>query len=242
MTLPVLAGLALLVATSAPPKGRWEQQWKRARALTAALDFEGALPVLKGLVGEPEVPPGPRAQMLLELGITHLNLGDDGAASSAFRRALAFDAAAALPPLAPPKAVQLLEQERAKMPAPEPAPAPAPAVVAPEPAPAPAPKVEPAPEAALSAEPRPEEPRWRSKLPFAITAVLGAGGLATGVALALESQRIAKELETTPHLAMQVDALTGQRNAFGAGAVAGYAVGGVLLTLALVLLIRSLGE
>ena len=236
---PVLAGLALLVATSAPPKARWEQQWKRARAMTAALDFEGALPVLKGLVGEPEVPPGPRAEMLLELGITHLNLGDDGAASSAFRRALAFDPAAQLSPLAPPKAMQLLEQERAKMPPPEPAPAKAPvATVAPEAAAPPAP-VEPAPEAVVVTEPAPAS-RWSSKLPFALTAVLGAGGLATGVALALESQRVAEELETTPHLAMQVAALQGQRSAFGVGAVVGYAVGGALLTLALVLLIRSL--
>lgn len=231
-----VAGLAL-VLSAAPPKGRWEAQWKKARAMTAALDFEGALPLLRSLVTEPEVPPVPRAEMLLELGITHINLGDDAAAASAFRKALTFDPSTALPPLAPPKAMQLLEQERAKLP-----PSPDPTAAGPPPArAAPAvPKLVPAPrEAVVVSEPEPQ-PASRPWLGVALSGAGAAVSLVAGVTLAFESQRVARQLETMPRLADEVVAMRGQRDAFSAGAITGYAVAGLLAVVAAVLLITSL--
>jgi hypothetical protein len=259
----VAAGLAL-IAVAAPPKAHgstWEQQWAKARSMTAALDFDGALPVLKSLVAQPDIPPGPRAQILIELALAYVNVGDQGGASSAFARALTFDANVALPPLAPPKAVQLFEVERQKLaPAPQPpaqpqAPATAPA---PSPSPAPAP-VSPsaAPPVAVPA-PRqteaavaPPEPaivdaehevpmRRHLSLPALLTAAGAAVALGGGIAFAFGSQDAAAQLSGSPHPSAVASGLLSERTAFSAASIAAYAVSGALAIACLILLIRGI--
>jgi hypothetical protein len=261
-------GLALMVV-GAPANARspaWEQQWTKAKSMTAALDFEGALPVLKALVAQPDIPPGPRAQILCELGIAYLNVGDPNGASSAFARALTFDANVTLSPLAPPKAVLLFDQERNKLaPAPQAAaPAaplaptpPAAASAAPPPAaPTPAPAVStPPPVAAPPAQkleapvgsPEPaivEAPEAPARRHLTLPALLVAAGTAVafgaGVAFAFASQGTASELSTTPHAAAVASGLLSQRTAFSAASITAYALGGALAIACLVLLIRGL--
>jgi hypothetical protein len=255
----VAAGLAL-IAVAAPPKAHgstWEQQWAKARSMTAALDFDGALPVLKSLVAQPDIPPGPRAQMLIELALAYVNVGDQGGASSAFARALTFDAKVALPPLAPPKAVQLFEVERQKLaPAPQPpapatprpaSPPPAPAPVSPSAAPSvtvPAPRpseVSVAPSEPAIVDVEHEVPgRRHLSLPALLTAAGAAVALGGGIAFAFGSQDAAAQLSGSPHPSAVASGLLTERTAFSAGSIAAYAVSGALAIACLVLLIRGI--
>jgi hypothetical protein len=246
MTFLGAAGLGLILAV-APPKAKaapWEQQWNKARALSAALDYEAALPMLKLLVAEPEIPPGPRAQILVDLALAYVNLGDAAGATSAFARALTFDAGVALPPLAPPKAVQLFDQERRKLaplspPAPtrvEEPPAAAPSVAPATPAPVVVAPPEPVPE--LSTSPA----RRHFTVPVLLTGVSAAGVLAAGIGLALVSQGIATDLATTPRPGAEVTAQLSRRDGFSAGAITAYVVSGALAILCAVLAIRGADE
>ncbi len=226
--MPFAVGLSLVLLASHPAD--WESQWKRARALTANLDFETALPLLKALSADLEIPPGPRVEVLIELGIAQVNLGNNEAAKVAFARALEFDPGATLPRLAPPKAQQLFESVR-------PARAATASVVAPT---VTTPQVVAAPTPPMQLQ----QPQTVSRVPWAGIAVggLSVATLVAGVALSLESPRVAASLATTPRPRADVEAALSLRTGLAAGGVSAYVISAALATLTAALFLDSLAK
>jgi len=222
-----MVAVVFAVLLSATPNKRsdpgWEAQWRKASSLITKLDYEGALPILEALESHPEIPPGRRVEILLELGVAYVNVGRTERARSAFAKAVEFDPTAALPSLAPPKALSLLESVRPVIATPPQDPPPTDVPKA-EP---PVPKLEPRPSPVAVVQPE----RRHFTTPAVVTGLLAIATATAGVLMALQSQQLARELAVTPRPASEVTAALGQRTGFSIGSIAGYGAAGVFAAL-----------
>jgi hypothetical protein len=234
---------ALLLAPPASSPAGISARWESARASMERLDFKAALPVLQELVEIPQIQPGPRAEMIVALAITWLNLNKPEKAEETLARAFAWDPSVSLPQrFATPRLQQLFDaQKRAATPAVE-APKPvappkpialAPPVVSPEPI-AVAP-VEVAQPATLPAD-APSVIPWGPVLGCAAASV---ASLAVGALLANRSQTIASTLEATPHPRTEIARLQGERQTMAAGSIVAYSVAGAAGVAAVVIAIAG---
>lgn len=201
---------------------------KKARARMKSLDFDAALPLLEQLKADPSLTPARRAEVLVDLGITHVNLGQAEEAKRDFDDALGADEAAKPPASASPKVQRVFEEAReARAPRLHPPP--------PEPKPEPPP---PPPHTLKPAEPKPapiviEEPpappRQRLVAVPLVLALVGGAAIAAGALFALQSQAAARELQGSLHPSAEVMALESKRSLFGTLTYAGYGAGAAFL-------------
>ncbi len=214
---------------------------KKAKSRMKSLDFDAALPLLEQLKADPSLPADRRAEVLLDLGITHVNLGQVEEAKRDFDDALGFSDAARPPASASPKVQRVFEEARDARqlrlnpppplePKPEPPPPPPKAQLVPEPK----------PEAPVVVEaPPPSPPRQRMVvLPIALAAA-GVAAIGAGAYLAVETQGIARELQGSLHASADVMSLQSRRSTFGAMSYVGYGLGAALLVAAAALFVFS---
>jgi hypothetical protein len=212
---------------------------KKAKARMKSLDFDAALPLLEQLRGDPTLPAAQKADVLVDLGVTHVNLGATEEARNDFKEALRLDEHAHPPASTSPKVQRVFEGAREALdqelhPPVPPPPPPEPMSVAPPPEPAPKPVPAP-PEIHVVVKPR-------LKLVPAVLGVVGLGSIAAGVVLALQSQGVARQEQSALHPAASVQAYEGQRNAMGTAAYVTYGLGAALLVTAIALFLFSGGE
>ncbi|MBS2028076.1 MAG: hypothetical protein JST54_09255 [Deltaproteobacteria bacterium] len=182
-----------------------------ARAHMADLDFDRALPLLEDALSDTALTGSPRAQALLDLGLTLANLGEPDRAKEVFAQAFGIEPHAALPPHTAPKVVELFEAarppiattaddaddgEEAATPPP-----PAPVVVAPPPPPPP------------------------SLLKPAICGGVAAAGLSVGIGFGLSSSEAKATLERGVASRATADALLSRQREAATASIVGYGVG-----------------
>ena len=214
---------------------------KKARTRMKSLDFDAALPLLEQLKGEPSLSAQQRVDVLIDLGITHVNLGQAEEARRDFEDVLALNPNARPSPSTSPKVQRLFDEvkearEIRLRPPPPPEPKPEP--------PPPPPKLEPAPRpepltAPVSVEEAPAAPRQRLVAVPLVLMLAGAGAVAAGVVCAMQSQGAARELQGSLHSTAEVTALENKRSTFAALTYTGYGVGGALAVTGAALLIFS---
>jgi tetratricopeptide (TPR) repeat protein len=213
--LLLLPGFALAAANA-------QDLQKKARARMKSLDFEAALPLLEQLRDLPEVPEDVRAQGLVDLGITFVNLGRTDDARKAFDSALQADDSVALPAGVPPKIRKLFEESKearlARL-----APPVKPAEVKPEP-PVLTPRVE------IVQLPPPEPPPASPRMKVLPAVLLGAGALSlgAGVATALASQNASRILSSGLHSSTEASALQSRRGSYAIASYVCYGAGAAL--------------
>lgn len=212
---------------------------KKAKTRMKNLDFDAALPQLEQLKGDPRLSPQQRVDVLIDLGITHVNLGQTEEARRDFEDVLALNPNARPPPSTSPKVLRLFDEVKEarelRLQPPPPAPSPEPP---------PPPKLEPAPRpepltAPVSVEQAPAAPRQRMVALPLVLMLAGAGAVAAGAVCALQSQGAARELQSALHSSDEVMALEGRRSTFAALTYTGYGVGGALAVTGAALLIFS---
>src|SRR4051794_33636600 len=92
-----------------------------------SLDFDAALPLLEQLKADPSLSATQRSEVLLDLGVTHVNRGRVEEARRDFEDALGSKGAAPLPSSASPRVQRVFEEAgEAGRPKPEPVPPPPP--------------------------------------------------------------------------------------------------------------------
>ncbi|MBL8955189.1 MAG: hypothetical protein JNK82_30710 [Myxococcaceae bacterium] len=215
---------------------------KKAKSRMKSLDFDAALPLLEQLKGDGSLPAAQKAEVLVDLGITHVNLGQVEEAKRNFDEALGFNEGAKPPSSASPKVQRVFEEARdarqLKLSPPPPTPAPA------EPPPRPQ-------KAKLVPEPTfeppigitdPPMPKPRMVVLPAILAAAGVASIAAGAFLAVETQNLAARLQGSLHPSAEVMSIQSRRSTFGTLAYVGYGLGAALLIAAAVLFVFSGGN
>ncbi len=200
---------------------------KKARARMKSLDFEAALPLLEQLRDLPELEGPLRAQALVDLGITFVNLGRPDDARRAFDAALEVNGQVPFPPGVPPKIRRLFDESKearlARL-----NPPPTPPVVVPEPAPV---KAEPPPARVeiihLEPTPPPPPPPRRVVLPAVLVAA-GVLSLGAGIATAYASQNAGRVLAAGLHTSAQAQTLQTRRTGYATASYACYSAGAAL--------------
>lgn len=218
---------------------------KKARNRMKSLDFDAALPLLEQLKADTRVQPSQKAEVLVDLGITHVNLGQVEDAKRDFDDALELNEAAKPPASASPKVQRVFEEAKEARhlrlhpppPEPKPEPPPPPPVEA-KPGLTPQPKAEPA---AAVVDAPPPQPKKRMVVVPLVLAALGAAGIGAGAFLAVETQNLARELQGSLHPSAEVMSLESRRSTFGTMSYVGYGVGAALLVAAAALFIFSGG-
>lgn len=244
----------------ARPAASPELTHQRARAFIDALEYEKALPLLRQLAGIPGLPAALRVAVLVDLGVTYVNVARYDDAHRAFDEAIALDPAAAPPADAAPKIRELFAAARAAKAPPPPPPAmalapPLPVSPAPPSPPTQAPSTPVAPTLALAPSPPPglpavptgvespppSVPVRRSWILPATSAVLAAGAAAGGFFAAAESRAQGRALRANLHESAELDALVARQQTMATMAVASYAGAGVFAALAAVLFLIDSG-
>jgi tetratricopeptide (TPR) repeat protein len=198
---------------------------KKARARMKSLDFEAALPLLEQLRELPALTPPVRSGVLVDLGITFVNLGRADDARKAFDEALELNPDVPFPSGVPPKIRRLFDEAKeARLVRLNPPPV----AVAPEPV---APKSEPlAPKA--EAPPRvisePSVARPRMVVAPVVLLVGGAAAIGAGVATALAAQSASRELSAGLHSSSEAQALLSRRSSLGMASYVCYGVGAAM--------------
>lgn len=223
----VLAALLLAPAIAAAGPNPAELH-KKARARMKSLDFEAALPLLEQLRDLPALENAVKGPVLVDLGITYVNLGRPGDARRAFDDALEATADVAFPSAAPPKIRKLFDEvkaERATRLNP-----PLVAILEPAPPPPDTPKL--APAAPPTVAPPPEVvfvQKERMKVVPAVLVVAGAGAIGAGVATAFVAQDADRELSSRLHTSGEAQALLSKRASFGMASYVCYGVGAAMV-------------
>lgn len=205
-----------------------------------SLDFDAALPLLEQLKGDPTLSPERRVDVLIDLGITHVNLGQTEEARRDFDDALNLNQNARPPSNASPKVQRVFEEAKdAREVRLRPPPPPEPK---PEPPPPPPVSLTPAPalpQQPVVVEEPPAPPRQRLVAVPLVMMLAGAGCVAAGAIFALQSQSAARELQSSLHPSAEVMALEGKRSTFAALGYGGYGLGGALAAAGLAILVFS---
>lgn len=223
----LVLGCALVTSTAiARPKGEPSTATlhKKARQRMATLDFDAALPLLQQALKNPNVPAPERAELLVDVGITDVNLGDNAGASQAFTQAVDADPTVHLPAGISPKIRLLFEQAQdARKPSPPPPP-PEPQPVASAPIPPPPPPA-PAPvtPTAAAMETHAAGPSWVGP---GVCFGVAVAGIAAGVTTASISNGAFSALSASPHSTADADALLSKQRTFATVSAVSYAAGG----------------
>jgi len=182
-----------------------------ARAHMADLDFDRALPILEDALSDPALTGSPRAQALLDLGLTLANLGEPERAKETFAQAFAIEPHAALPPHTAPKVVELFEAARPTI-----------ATVADDhdDSDVPPPAFPPPPAVVLTPPPPPP-----SMLKPAICAGVATAGLAVGIGFGISSGSARSTLERGVADRTTADELLSRQRSSAIVSVIGYGVG-----------------
>lgn len=236
-TLAILAVLAPCLALAAANPVDLQ---KKARARMKSLDFEAALPLLEQVRDLPGLEAPLKAQVLVDLGITFVNLGRADDARKAFDEALDAQADVAFPSGVPPKIRRLFDEAKearvARLaPKPEPVappPKPEPPVAEVKPAPPP-------PPVAVVAPPPPVEAKPRMVLLPAVLAGAGLLTLGAGVSTALAAQNADRKLSGSLHSSSDAQRLLGNRSTYGLASYVCYGAGAALLATAAALFVFS---
>ncbi|MGQ0505653.1 MAG: hypothetical protein ACT4TC_10060 [Myxococcaceae bacterium] len=218
-----------------------ENRHARARARMQRLDFEAALPLLEKLSRSTAFTPRVRADVFLDLGVCHVNVGDLENARIHFNNALSLHETLDLPPRSPPKvraAFDAVKESRR-------APAPPPPALAEEGKPetparpeATQPDPNPLPSAVIA---RKNDPPQKRSLVLPITfGALAAAGLASGIVTGLSSRSASNELQSRFHPGDQVEQLQQQRQRMGVISASSYALAGAAAVAGMVSLILTL--
>ena len=224
--VPVLAlVLAVPCAVFAAP-GPADLQ-KKARARMKSLDFEAALPLLEQLRDLPGVDAPLRAQALVDLGITFVNLGRADDARKAFDDALEAHPEVPFPSGVPPKIRRLFEDAKearlARLKPPEPV-----VEVKPEPPPVVKPERPPPQIFVLTPEPAPP-PAERMKVVPGVLVGLGVLGVGAGVSTALASQNADRKLAGSLHSSSEAQRLLSNRATYGLASYVCYGAGAAMI-------------
>lgn len=195
----------------------------KARARMQNLDYEQALPLLQQALAMPDLQPSRKVELLIDVGISDVNLARNDDARRAFEDALATDPNAILPAGTSPKIKSLFQSVKEAKFAPPPPPTPKPVEVKPEPPPvvtvAPPPPTEPM----VATKMKPESRNLALPIILGIVAVGAAGA---GVGTGIVSQDAAKDLRSGLHTTSEVESLQSKRTTMGITSIVGYSVGG----------------
>ncbi len=220
LCLALLTSAARPAAPPAAPPARFEELMQRARAAYADAAFDVALSELLA-ADAIAATDAQRVAAALAQGVVLANVPNLEAANAAWERGLAIDPNATLPLPASTKVraefekLQRIVQRVRARPQPQPQP------------------VSPERPVVTATEVR------HVTIPAVMTAVLAAGSIAVGAALAAAMQSLDRELSTTPRPGAEVEAALSRRDALRAGAIAGYAVGAALAVVSVILFVRG---
>lgn len=198
---------------------------KKARARMKSLDFEAALPLLEQLRDLPTLDAPTRAQALVDLGITFVNLGRADDARKAFDDALEAHPEVPFPSGVPPKIRRLFDEAReARAARLRPAPPPPEKVVEVKPEPKAAP-------VAVVTEPKPSPPMPKERMKLVPGILVGAGvlGLGAGVSAAFASQNADRKLRGSLHGSADAARLLSNRETYALASYGSYAAGAALI-------------
>lgn len=198
---------------------------KKARARMKSLDFEAALPLLEQLRDLPDLDSHLRSVVLVDLGITFVNLGRADDARKAFDEALAAKPDLVFPAGVPPKVRRVFDDTKEAR---ELRLHPAVVAAAPDPAPPPVAPIEP-PKVVVMLEPPPPPPPSERKVvvPLVLVAA-GAAAIGAGVGTALAAQSAGRELSAGLHTSSEAQALLSRRSTLGLTSYVCYGVGGAM--------------
>jgi hypothetical protein len=234
---------------------------ERAHAKMKALNFEGALPLLRKALESPKLAGPSRARALVYLAITLVNVGEDDEASQTFVLAIDTDPDLTLPKNMSPKIADLFAKAQAARqarlapppPPPEPSSAEPPASVETAPLPVPPPASSPAPveTAPVARETHTSAPvETTTAAPTApphhfgwpiVSAAIGAVALGAGIASADISQSTSVTIRTSLHTQSDTDILVSRQRLASDVSITGYAVAGVAAAAAAILFAGELG-